>query len=105
MKEVSGAMIRPQQIIDDDAELTIVWQDGETNVFTAPNLRRACACAQCVQEWTREQLLKPETVPEDLTISSVGIVGNYALNPIFSDKHDTGIYSFKYLREIGEANN
>jgi DUF971 family protein len=28
------------------------------------------------------------------------LVGNYALKITWSDQHDTGIYSFQYLREI-----
>ncbi len=29
-------------------------------------------------------------------------VGHYALRIVFDDLHDSGIYSWKYLREIGE---
>ena len=30
-------------------------------------------------------------------------VGNYAYGIEFSDGHDTGIYTFEYLRELGEV--
>ena len=30
-------------------------------------------------------------------------VGNYAIRPVFDDLHDTGIYSWEYLRELGEG--
>jgi DUF971 family protein len=38
----------------------------------------------------------------DVTISSVEPVGHYALRPTFSDGHDTGIYSWDYLYDLGE---
>ena len=37
----------------------------------------------------------------EVTIKSAEAVGHYALRPTFSDGHDTGIYSWDYLRELG----
>jgi DUF971 family protein len=37
----------------------------------------------------------------DVTIKEVEAVGNYAIRPTFSDGHDTGIYSWDYLYELG----
>ena len=96
-------MLEPTQIIEEsDSELTIDWSDGKSFFYNASQLRRVCPCAGCVNEWTGERMLKPETVAEDLSFKSIGIVGRYALNFNFSDGHDTGIFSYKYLREIGE---
>jgi DUF971 family protein len=36
-----------------------------------------------------------------VTIRSVDSVGHYAIQPIFSDGHDTGLYSWDYLYELG----
>ncbi|HEY7945683.1 MAG: gamma-butyrobetaine hydroxylase-like domain-containing protein [Burkholderiales bacterium] len=38
----------------------------------------------------------------DVTINEVEAVGHYAIRPKFSDGHDTGIYSWDYLVELGE---
>jgi DUF971 family protein len=38
----------------------------------------------------------------DVTVTEVEPVGQYALRPKFSDGHDTGIYSWDYLYELGE---
>lgn len=38
----------------------------------------------------------------DVTIASVEQVGHYAIRPTFSDGHDTGIYSWDYLYDLGE---
>jgi DUF971 family protein len=37
----------------------------------------------------------------DVAIKSVEPVGHYALRPTFSDGHDTGIFSWEYLHELG----
>jgi DUF971 family protein len=37
-----------------------------------------------------------------VTITDVEAVGHYAIRPKFSDGHDTGIFSFKYLRDLSE---
>ena len=38
----------------------------------------------------------------DVTITELEAVGHYAVRPKFSDGHDTGIYSWDYLAELGE---
>jgi DUF971 family protein len=92
----------PREIIDEGDRFSIRWADDEVSEFDAPNLRRACACAGCVHEWTGEQMLKAESISDDIKIEEANLVGRYALNFKFSDGHETGIYSFKYLRELAE---
>ncbi len=94
-------MIEPLQIIEEnDSEISIEWSDGGEDRYNAAQLRKACPCAGCIHEWTGEKILKPETIDENLNFSHISVVGRYALNFHFSDGHDTGIYSFKYLREL-----
>lgn len=38
---------------------------------------------------------------KDVTIAEVEPVGHYALRPTFSDGHDSGIYSWDYLHDMG----
>lgn len=38
----------------------------------------------------------------EVDIQALEPVGSYAVQPIFSDGHDTGIYSWDYLQELGE---
>ena len=99
-------MIEPLQIIEEsDSAVTIVWSDAKESLYNAPDLRRKCPCAGCVNEWTGERMLKPETIAEDLSFTNIAIVGRYALNFNFSDGHETGIYSFRYLRELADNKN
>ena len=96
-------MVEPTEIIEEsDAAVSIKWSDDAQTRYNAADLRRACPCAGCVHEWTGEKILKPASVADDLTFSSIGIVGRYALNFNFSDGHDTGIYTFNFLRQMSE---
>ncbi|HZH34273.1 MAG TPA: DUF971 domain-containing protein [Pyrinomonadaceae bacterium] len=92
----------PREIIDEGSEFRIRWADDAESVFNAPDLRRHCACAQCINEWTGEQMLDPKSVSDEVTIENISLVGRYALSFKFSDNHETGIYSFKYLRELSD---
>jgi len=42
-----------------------------------------------------------QTGKQDVGIVSLEPVGSYAVQPAFSDGHDTGIYSWDYLYELG----
>jgi DUF971 family protein len=96
--------IEPREISqEDDAHLRIIWADGNVCEYGAASLRRACPCAQCVNEWTGERTLKPDAISDEVEIKDVSIVGRYALNFRWSDGHETGIYSFQYLRDLCEA--
>ena len=97
-----------------DEKLTIDWQDGLTCEYSMDLLRSMCPCAQCkmVREGTnphdispgpkRRPLLTilPGNYSEKITALSAELVGNYALKIEWSDHHDSGIYSFVYLRSI-----
>jgi DUF971 family protein len=96
-------MIEPVQIVEEsEREISIKWSDEAETRYNAAQLRRSCPCASCVNEWTGEKILKVESVPDDISIDSTSVVGRYALNFHFSDGHETGIYSFQYLRKLSE---
>jgi len=94
-------MIEPVEIIEEsDREISIKWSDDSKTSYSAAELRRSCPCAGCVNEWTGEKMLDEANIPDDIAISTVSIVGRYALNFHFSDGHDTGIFSFRYLHNL-----
>lgn len=92
-----------------DRGLTIEWQDETTSYYSIPYLRKFSPSAEARQ--LREDLASnPLTVlPASavsngpLTAVTAELVGNYALRITFSDGHNTGIYSWDYLREIDPA--
>lgn len=102
--ERRGPEIEPREIKhEDDSTLRITWGDGRQCRYRAADLRRSCPCAQCVNEWTGQRVLKPESISESIEIQDLSIVGRYALNFRWSDGHETGIYSFRYLRDLCES--
>ena len=97
-------MIEPVQIVEEsESELTITWSDEAETRYRAADLRRACPCAGCINEWTGEKMLKDEAIADDVSFSHISIVGRYALNFHFSDGHETGIYSFAMLQKLGSS--
>jgi len=94
-------VIEPIQIIEEsDNEVSIKWSDGVETKYNAVQLRRVCPCAGCINEWTGEKRLDETKIAEDLSFRHISIVGRYALNFHFSDGHDTGIFSFAFLRKL-----
>lgn len=94
-------MIEPREIIEEsDREISVKWSDDSASDYNAAQLRKACPCAGCVNEWTGEKILQENSVASDLSFSNITMVGRYALCFNFSDGHDTGIYSFEYLRKL-----
>ena len=63
-------------------------------------LRINCPCAGCVDEMTGERILKPDMVRADVYPMAIHYVGRYALQFVWSDGHETGIYPFEYLRQL-----
>jgi len=82
--------------------LEILWADEGQSQYPVRDLRLACNCAICVDEWTGEYKLDPGQVAEDVHPVRVKTVGRYALNIIWSDGHESGIYPFERLRELGD---
>ena len=83
--------------------LAITWADGQESRYKAHDLRLACPCATCVDELTGERRLDPARVPPDIKPVRIESVGNYAIRISWSDGHDTGIYTYERLRDLGET--
>ena len=61
--------IEPREISQEsETSLRITWADGRVCEYAAAMLRRACPCAQCVNEWTGERTLKPGAVSDEVEI-------------------------------------
>src|SRR5262245_18503180 len=83
--------------------LRIRWSDGVESLYGVRGLRLACRCAHCVEEMTGRPLLDATGVPADVRPVRIRSVGRYALQFDWSDGHDTGIYTFEYLRQLHDA--
>jgi DUF971 family protein len=88
-----------------ERQLAISWADGGRSLYDVRELRLACPCASCVDEWTGEGRLDPASVPEDVHPVTIDPVGRYAIQISWSDGHDTGIYPFDALRSLSATLN
>ncbi|MCA8960444.1 MAG: DUF971 domain-containing protein [Planctomycetes bacterium] len=96
------ASTRPESIeLLEPNHLWIQWADGHDSLFTHRQLRLACECARCVDEWTRAPLLDPDAVAEGVRITKLEATGNYGVVCFFNDTATTGIYTFERLRTLG----
>lgn len=93
--------------------LTITWRDGSVTTISSETLRRECPCAGCRERRGDTTHAKPLTgkkrsltivessISEELTLLEIWGIGQYALGLRWADGHDTGIYPFSLLHELG----
>lgn len=84
----------------EDKRLEVDFDDGRSFSYPAEFLRVLSPSAEVQGHGPGQK----QTVPgrRDVGILGLESVGNYAVRILFDDRHDSGIYSWKYLREIGE---
>lgn len=84
----------------DKRVLTVTFDDGRSFMLPAELLRVLSPSAE-VQGHSPEQRV---TVGGKKNVSIVRLepVGNYAVRIVFDDGHDTGLFVWEYLRELGE---
>jgi DUF971 family protein len=88
--------------------LDVRWADGSTSFYPVAYLRRMSPSAETRQlreELARNPLAVLPAGGHDGPLTALGaeLVGNYAIRIRFSDGHDTGIFSWSYLRRIDPA--
>jgi DUF971 family protein len=76
--------------------IVLTWDDGHVSVFPLDYLRSWCPCAGCQGHAPTASYLGLV----DQSLTQISAVGNYALTPSWADGHDTGIYSFRMLRQL-----
>jgi DUF971 family protein len=80
--------------------LVITWSDGRTDTFSLRYLRGWCPCAHCQGHFVMEKRFVEGANAE---LSDVEPVGSYAMRLSWGDGHDSGLYSFEFLRSIALA--
>lgn len=88
--------------------LEVEWSDGFNSVIKLESLRNTCPCAEC----KGDELNSKAPSFQMLTTFKQGMnelkalkpVGNYAITAVWGDGHDTGIYTYDYLRQIFREN-
>jgi DUF971 family protein len=95
--------MKPKDIQLIGTELAVVWDDGSESFFPAEFLRQHSPSAQNIGEkdifGNQYGGDGPRQFP-GVRVEGWDLVGNYAMRPWFSDGHNTGLFSWDYLREI-----
>jgi DUF971 family protein len=90
------------RVFEAEGRLEIDFTDGKTCSLPAEYLRVESPSAE-VQGHGGPGSKKIVGGRRNVRIKAVEPVGHYAIRIIFDDKHDTGIYSWSYLRELGDS--
>ena len=80
--------------------LTVSFDDGSRYTLAAQRLRVESPSAE-VRGHGGAQKPPPVTGKEHVKIIRLEPVGNYAVRIVFDDGHDSGLYSWDYLAELG----
>jgi DUF971 family protein len=84
-------------------ELALRWIDGVESYLPLELLRRRCPCALCAGEKdVLGNVYKGEAKlgPASIQLKGCKVVGGYGIQPEWMDGHNSGIYSFSYLRSL-----
>ena len=90
-------------------EVRIVWRGGHESVYPFDLLRKECPCALCNDQRGKSSaaagpsltvLSGPVLKAGEVQVKEVSPVGRYAINFVWSDGHDSGIYAFDFLRAM-----
>jgi DUF971 family protein len=123
-------VVKPKKLdLKRDERLRIEWTDGLETTLPVATLRQMCPCANCkiardgvdphqlmrpmtsdevaaAQGRPKKRSLKLNVVKESMTggsdvaVTKAEMVGNYAMKLWFTDGHDSGIFTWSYLREL-----
>lgn len=88
----------------------IDWKDGHKSAWSFVWLRNGCPCATCHEDREQNGRKPGEAKPKPQTLLpmyeaparpvEITPVGNYAVKFKWSDGHESGIYSWEYLRRV-----
>jgi DUF971 family protein len=90
--------------------MDIEWKDGHRSHYSFPFLRDACPCAMCTDQRNKQgrspgepEKQQPGVLPMFKAApkpTQVEPAGKYAIRFTWNDGHETGIFSWEYLREV-----
>ncbi|MFC7399769.1 gamma-butyrobetaine hydroxylase-like domain-containing protein [Chelatococcus sp. GCM10030263] len=83
----------------DKRVFTVSFESGELFSLRAEYLRVMSPSAEVRGHSPSER--KTVAGKKDVTIAAVEPVGRYAVRLVFSDGHDTGLFTWDYLHELG----
>jgi len=103
--------MKPKSIKIEKETMLIDWGKMEKSEISLRYLREECPCAGCKGETILLHSYRPPKLliihPDMYAVKNVKMVGEYAVQIWWKDGHDTGIYTWEYLRTLaeGDSNN
>lgn len=89
-----------------EGTLTITWSDSRVCRYPIGPLRMACPCAECRgghenmgRHGDPDNLLDLQP-DREYTVERIELVGHYAIQIVWNDGHDSGIYTWEYLYRL-----
>jgi len=80
--------------------LDVTFDDGRSYALPCEYLRVFSPSAEVRGHGPGQEVL--QVGKRDVNVTAIEPVGVYAVKLVFSDCHDTGIYSLEYLHDLGE---
>tara|TARA_B100000700_G_scaffold320061_1_gene416595 strand:- start:1009 stop:1353 length:345 start_codon:yes stop_codon:yes gene_type:complete len=105
MPKYSGDSAKPIQVDMTAIGVKISWDNGQNCTYPYRYLRLQCACAACIEEMTGRPILNVAQVPEDIIAADYLMVGKYAIQFLWTDGHDSGIYPYEMLLNLASRDN
>ncbi|MGO9133380.1 MAG: DUF971 domain-containing protein [Methylovirgula sp.] len=100
---VSPLVVSPPnevRVFRDARRLELEWADGTVRRYGFAELRRQCRCADCT---ARRRAGLAIGVQDDIEIVGVNPMGTGALQFVFSDGHERGIFPWPYFLTLPQA--
>lgn len=90
----------PEMIYTPNADTITITQfnDVEKRISTV-QVRKACRCAHCIDEFSGKNKIDAKTIPADIHPTQIQLVGNYAFGVSWSDGHNS-LYPFEQIEKI-----
>ncbi len=102
--EIPGTEPPANVELDRERHLSLTWSNGQTATFALETLRTRCPCAQCRGLRSQGRLAYPTAgAPEPLRAMSAELIGNWGIQIVWNDGHDTGIHAWGVLAEWASA--
>lgn len=98
---MNTVLFPPQKVVLNRAraELEVTWRNGVSSCISGESLRRFCACSSC----RKRQVVGLRLVTESDSVDRIVLLGSNALQAVFGDGHDRGIYPWPYLYAIAHG--
>ena len=98
VSNLNKAAPKPEVKYEPKEGLIHIYQGDKVTKKVSPyELRLACKCAGCIDEFDGRKILKTEQVPKDVHPTNMMTKGNYAVAVIWSDGHRSSIYPFSRI--------